>query len=54
MVVFVHGGGFVQGDKGAADAPFYNNFGAWAVRAGFVGVTMTLSPGAGTQVALRF
>ncbi|MEO8307707.1 MAG: alpha/beta hydrolase [Pseudomonadota bacterium] len=41
VVVFVHGGGFVQGDKGAADAPFYNNFGAWAVRAGFVGVTMT-------------
>jgi acetyl esterase/lipase len=41
VVVFVHGGGFVQGDKGAADAPFYNNFGAWAVRAGFVGVTMS-------------
>lgn len=41
VAVFVHGGGFVQGDKGAADAPFYNNFGAWAVRAGFVGVTMT-------------
>jgi triacylglycerol lipase len=41
VVVFVHGGGFVQGDKGAADAPFFNNFGAWAVRAGFVGVTMT-------------
>jgi acetyl esterase/lipase len=41
VVVFVHGGGFTQGDKGAADAPFFNNFGAWAVRAGFVGVTMT-------------
>ena len=40
-VVFVHGGGFVMGDKGDADAPFFNNFGAWAVRAGFVGVTMT-------------
>ena len=33
VFVFVHGGGFVQGDKGAPDAPFYNNFGAWAVRA---------------------
>jgi acetyl esterase/lipase len=41
VVVFVHGGGFTMGDKGGADAPFYNNFGAWAVRAGFVGVTMT-------------
>ena len=41
IFVFVHGGGFVQGDKGAADAPFYNNVSAWAVRQGFVGVTMT-------------
>jgi acetyl esterase/lipase len=41
VVVFVHGGGFAMGDKGGADAPFYNNVGAWAVRAGFVGVTMT-------------
>ncbi len=41
VVVFVHGGGFALGDKGDADAPFFNNFGAWAVREGFVGVTMT-------------
>lgn len=41
VVVFVHGGGFAMGDKGGADAPFYNNFGAWAVREGFIGVTMT-------------
>ena len=41
VLVFVHGGGFALGDKGDAGAPFYNNFGAWAVRAGFVGVTMT-------------
>ncbi|MDR2216670.1 MAG: alpha/beta hydrolase [Nevskiaceae bacterium] len=41
VVVFVHGGGFVQGDKGKEGEPFYNNFGAWAVREGFVGVTMT-------------
>lgn len=48
VVVFVHGGGFVGGDKGGADAPFYNNVGAWAVRSGFVGVTMTyrLAPSA--------
>jgi len=41
VVVFVHGGGFALGDKGDAGMPFYNNFGAWAVAAGFVGVTMT-------------
>ena len=41
VVVFAHGGGFIMGDKGGAEAPFFNNFGAWAVRAGFVGVTMT-------------
>lgn len=48
VVVFVHGGGFAAGDKGGPDAPFYNNVGAWAVRNGFVGVTMTyrLAPGA--------
>ncbi|MDX9874429.1 MAG: alpha/beta hydrolase [Spongiibacteraceae bacterium] len=41
VVVFVHGGGFVGGDKGAEGAPFYNNVGAWAVANGCVGVTMT-------------
>src|SRR5262249_55321647 len=41
VIVFVHGGGFVRGDKGAPDAPFYNNVGAWAVQNGLVGVTMT-------------
>ncbi|MEY2854899.1 MAG: hypothetical protein RL030_2031 [Pseudomonadota bacterium] len=41
VVAFVHGGGFVQGDKGDEGAPFFNNFGAWAVREGFVGVTVT-------------
>ncbi len=49
VLVFVHGGGFVRGDKGAPDAPFYNNVGAWAVQNGLVGVTMTyrLAPDAG-------
>lgn len=41
VVAFVHGGGFVQGDKGAPDAPFHNHFGAWAAREGFLGVTIT-------------
>ncbi|MDP3737672.1 MAG: alpha/beta hydrolase [Hyphomonadaceae bacterium] len=41
IVVYVHGGGFIGGDKGAESAPFYNNVGAWAARSGFIGVTMT-------------
>lgn len=41
VVLFVHGGGFVHGDKGNAGDPFYNNVGAWAVSSGFIGVTMT-------------
>jgi triacylglycerol lipase len=61
VVVFVHGGGFVQGDKGNAGDPFYNNVGAWAVRSGFVGVTMTYRlapahtwPAGAADVALAF
>lgn len=48
VLVFVHGGGFVGGDKGAADAPFYSNVGVWAVQSGLIGVTLTyrLAPGA--------
>ena len=48
VLVFVHGGGFVAGDKGGADAPFYNNVGVWAVQQGLIGVTLTyrLAPGA--------
>ncbi len=41
VVVFVHGGGFVGGDKHAPGTPRYDFFGAWAVRHGWVGVTMT-------------
>lgn len=47
-LVFVHGGGFVRGDKGSPGAPFYNNVGLWAARSGCTGVTMTyrLAPAA--------
>lgn len=41
VLMFVHGGGFIAGDKGAPDAPFYNNVGLWAVRQGYVGVNIT-------------
>jgi len=39
-LLFVHDGGFVMGDKGAAGAPFYNNVGAWAQREGIVCVAI--------------
>jgi triacylglycerol lipase len=38
VVVFVHGGGFVGGDKHEDGGPFYDNVGIWAVTQGFVGV----------------
>jgi acetyl esterase/lipase len=41
VVVFVHGGGFVRGTKGAPEAPFYNNVGLWAARSACIGVTIT-------------
>jgi len=47
VFVFVHGGGFVRGDKHTPGSPQYDHVGAWAVRHGYVGVTMTyrLAPG---------
>jgi len=41
VLVYVHGGGFVMGDKTSAGSPFYDNVGQWAAQQGFVGVTMT-------------
>lgn len=41
VLVFVHGGGFVMGDKRMTDTPFYDNVGDFAVRSGYVGVTLT-------------
>jgi len=38
IVVFLHGGGFVSGDRGTAGAPFYNNIGGWAAQQGWLGV----------------
>jgi acetyl esterase/lipase len=40
VVVFVHGGGFVAGDKSTAGTPYHDNVGLWAARSGIVGVTM--------------
>ncbi len=41
VLVYVHGGGFVMGDKASAGSPFYDNVGQWAAQQGFIGVTMT-------------
>ena len=41
VFVFVHGGGFVGGDKTQPGSPAYDHIGAWAVRNGWVGVTIT-------------
>lgn len=41
VLVFVHGGGFVMGDKHTEGSPFYSNMGDFAARHGFVGVTIT-------------
>lgn len=39
-IMFVHGGGFVGGDKAMASYPFYRNIGIWAARQGWIGATM--------------
>jgi triacylglycerol lipase len=41
VVVYIHGGGFIMGDKGNAGQPFYSNVGAWAAKQGWLGVTAT-------------
>ena len=41
VLLFVHGGGFVGGDKGGPGRPLYDNIGRFAAETGFIGVTMT-------------
>jgi len=41
VLLFVHGGGYVRGDKRAAGSPFYDNVMLWAVEHRMVGVNMT-------------
>ncbi len=41
VLVYVHGGGFVMGDKRSEGTPFYDNVGHFAAASGMVGVTMT-------------
>ncbi|HEY1900392.1 MAG TPA: alpha/beta hydrolase [Steroidobacteraceae bacterium] len=41
VLLFVHGGGFVAGDKHRPDSPYQDNVALWAVRHGLIGVNMT-------------
>lgn len=41
VLVFVHGGGFVMGDKRTEGTPYYDNIGHFAAANGWVGATMT-------------
>jgi triacylglycerol lipase len=40
VLIFVHGGAFVAGDKHRAGSPFYDNIMVWAAKNGFVGVNL--------------
>jgi acetyl esterase/lipase len=41
VLLFVHAGGFIRGDKTTPNSPFMDNVGVWAARNGMVGVNMT-------------
>jgi acetyl esterase/lipase len=41
VLLFVHGGGFVGGDKHVPGSPYNDNVALWAVRHGMIGVNMT-------------
>ncbi len=41
VLIFVHGGGFVAGNKRNPDSPFFDNIMLWAVKNGVVGVNTT-------------
>ena len=41
VLMYVHGGGFVAGNKRPPGSPFYDNIMLWAVKNGFVGVNVT-------------
>lgn len=41
VLVFVHGGDFMNGERRVAGSPFFDNIMLWAVRNGMVGVSMS-------------
>ena len=53
VLVFVHGGAFMRGDRRSGDSPFNDNIAVWAARQGYVGINMTyrLAPAHGWPAA---
>lgn len=47
VLLFVHGGAFMRGDRRIGNSPFNDNIALWAARQGMLGVNMTyrLAPG---------
>ena len=41
VLIYIHGGGFVAGNRRNPGSPFYDNIMLWAVKSGFVGVNAT-------------
>lgn len=41
VLIYVHGGGFVAGDKWTPGTPFFDNVGVWSVQNGLIGINMT-------------
>lgn len=41
VLIYIHGGGLVAGNKRAPGSPFYDNIMLWAAKSGFVGVNAT-------------
>jgi acetyl esterase/lipase len=41
VLIYVHGGGFIAGNKHGPGSPFYDNVMLWALKNGFVGVNAT-------------
>jgi acetyl esterase/lipase len=41
VLVFLHGGAFIRGDRRIGDSPFNDNIAVWAARQGFLGINMT-------------
>jgi acetyl esterase/lipase len=41
VLLFVHGGGFIAGDKHRPGTPYQDNVALWALRHGMIGVNMT-------------
>lgn len=53
VLVFVHGGAFIRGDRRFGNSPFNDNIAVWAARQGFLGINMTyrLAPAHGWPAA---